>query len=58
MHPKVRIMREKLGELLEAALAARDQRRAERILTLYYKGKIARKEALRRLKALNRRGKR
>ena len=52
VHPKVRLMRERLGELLEAALEARDQRRAARILQLYYKGRIPREEAFRRLRAL------
>ena len=47
-------MRERLGELLEAALAARDQREAERILSLYARGKITRREALERLRQLAR----
>lgn len=52
-HPKVKLMRERLGELLDLALEARDKREAERILYMYERGKITRGEAIERLKRLN-----
>jgi len=53
-HPKVRLMRERLGEILMLAVKARDKREADRILSMYEKGKITRREAIERLKALAR----
>ncbi len=52
-HPKVRLMRETLGELLRLAAQARDKREADRILYMYERGEITRQEAIDRLKILN-----
>ena len=51
-HPRVKRMRERLGELLELALNAPDQGEAERILTMYERGEINRQEAIQRLRRL------
>ena len=55
-HPKVRLMRERLGELLRLAIQARDKREADRILYMYERGEITRREAIQRLKQLNGKG--
>jgi len=52
-HPKVRLMRERLGELLMLAVQARDKREADRILYAYERGEISRSEAIERLKRLS-----
>ena len=52
-HPKVKLMRERLGELLDLALDAKDQKEAERILYMYERGRITRQEAIRRLQKLS-----
>ncbi len=51
-HPRVKRMRERLGELLELALNAPNQGEAERILTMYERGEITRQEAIQRLRRL------
>ena len=51
-HPRVKRMRERLGELLELALNVLNQGEAERILYMYEKGEITRKEAIQRLRRL------
>ena len=55
-HPKVKLMRERLGELLRLAIQARDKREADRILYMYERGEITRREAIDRLKRLNGKG--
>lgn len=55
-HSKVRLMRERLGELLKLAAQARDKREADRILYMYERGKITRREAIDRLRRLNGKG--
>ncbi len=56
-HPRVKRMRERLGELLMLAINARDKREADRILYMYERGDITRQEAIQRLKQLNGKGK-
>ncbi len=41
---------------MELALNARDQRQAERILYMYERGEITRREVIQRLKQLNGKG--